>query len=92
MKKQPCHIQGYNIIKTITRTKHLGNDINQPKIIVCYDFQLEITNDGEDIMFMAEFKLFSICTIVQLEELIMLFIIDSIIGIATNMEKSQGMN
>lgn len=41
---------------------------------------------------MAKLKLFSIGTIVQLEELVMLFIIDSIIGIATNMEKSQVMN
>jgi hypothetical protein len=70
----------------------LGNDINQPKIIVCYDFQLKITNDEKDIMFMAKLKLFFIGTIVQLEELIMLFIIDPIIGIATNMEKLQVMN
>jgi len=83
LREQPCDNQGYNIIETITITKHLGNDIKQPKIIVCYDFQLRITNDEEDIMFMAKLKPFSIGTI---EELVMLFIIDSIIGIATNME------
>jgi len=55
-------------------------------------FQTKNYNDEEDIMFMAKLKLFSIGTIVQLEELVMLFIIDSIIGIATNMEKSQVMN
>lgn len=79
-------------MKIITITKHLGNDTKWPKIIVCYDFQLRITNDEEGIMFMAKLKLFSIGTIVQLEELVMLFIIDSIIGSATNMEKSQVMN
>ncbi len=92
MRKQPCDNQGYNIIKTITITKHLGNDIKRPKIIVCYDFQLRITNNEKDIMFMAKLKPFSIGTIVQLEELVMLLIIDSIIGITTNMEKSQVMN
>jgi len=86
LRKQLCDNQGYNIIKTITITKHLGNDTKHPKIIVCYDFQLRITNDEEDIMFMAKLKLFSIGTIVQLKELVMLFIIDSIIGIGTNME------
>jgi hypothetical protein len=43
-------------------------------------------------MFTAKLNFFSINTIVQLEELVMLFIIDSIIGIVTNMEKLQVMN
>ncbi len=64
MRKQPGDNQGYNIIFKTTITKHLGNDIKRPKIIVCYDFQLRITNDEKDIMFMAKLKLSSIGTIV----------------------------
>lgn len=92
MRKQPCDNQGYNIIFKITITKHLGDDTKRPKIIMCYDFRLRIINDEEDMMFMAKLKLFFIGTIVKLEELVMLFIINSIIGIATIMEKSQVMN
>jgi hypothetical protein len=92
LKKQPCDNQRYNIIKTITISKHLGNDINRQKITICFDFQLIITNDEKDIMFMAKLKLFFVGTIVQLEKLMMFFIIYSIIGIATNMEKLQVMN
>jgi hypothetical protein len=55
-------IQGNGIVKTITVTKHLGDEIRKPKMLLCYDYQNGITHE-EDIIFATELKLFSIKTI-----------------------------
>ncbi len=56
-------IQGNGTIQTITVTKHLGNEIRRPKVLLCYNYQNGITDEEEDIIFVIEPKLFSIGTI-----------------------------
>jgi hypothetical protein len=55
-------IQGNGIVRTITITKHLGNEVRRPKVLLCYDYHNGII-DEEDIIFAIEPKLFSIRTI-----------------------------
>jgi len=53
-------IQQNGIVKIITITKHLGGEVRRPKMLLCYDYQNDITNDEKDIIFATEPKLFSI--------------------------------
>jgi hypothetical protein len=56
-------IQGNGIVKTITITKYLGSEVRRPKVLLCYDYQNDITFEEEDIIIVIEPKLFSIGTI-----------------------------
>jgi len=47
-------IQGYGIVKTIIITKHLGGKVRRPKVLLYYDYQNGITDEEEDIIFVAE--------------------------------------
>ncbi len=49
-------------MRTITFTKHLGSEVRRPKVLICYNYQNDITNE-EDIIIVIEPKLFSIRTI-----------------------------
>ncbi len=60
-------IQGNWIVQTIIVTKHLGSEVRRPEVLLCYDYQNDITNEEEDIIFATERKLFSIGTISLLE-------------------------
>jgi hypothetical protein len=56
-------IQGNGIVKTIIVTKHLGGEVKIPKVLLCYDYQNDIINEEEDVIFAIELELFSIGTI-----------------------------
>ncbi len=56
-------IQWNGTIITITITKHLEGEVRRPKVLLCYDYQNDITDEGEDIIFAIKPKLFSIGTI-----------------------------
>jgi hypothetical protein len=59
-------IQGIGIVKFVLVTKKLGAPTKQPKVLICYDFHLMISNEKKDLMFDTELGLFSIGTIVVL--------------------------
>jgi hypothetical protein len=50
-------IQGNGTIRTIIVTKHLGGAVKRPKMLLCYDYQNGIIDEGEDIIFATESKL-----------------------------------
>jgi hypothetical protein len=50
-------------MRTILVTKKLSVESKRPKVLVCYDFHLEIFNEKEDMMFAIELDLFKIGTI-----------------------------
>jgi hypothetical protein len=56
-------IQRNGIIKTITITKHLGDEVKRLELLLCSDYQNGIIDVEEDIIFATEPKLFSIGTI-----------------------------
>jgi hypothetical protein len=57
-------IQGGNgIIKTIILIKQLRGEVRRPKMLLCYDYQNDIIDEEEDIIFATEPKLFSLGTI-----------------------------
>ncbi len=56
-------IQGNGIVKTITITKHLESEIRRPKMLLCYNYHNDITNEEKNIIFATKPKLFSIGTI-----------------------------
>jgi hypothetical protein len=56
-------IQGNGTIKTIIVTKHLGGEIRRPKVLLCYDYQIGIINEEEDITFAIKPELFLIGTV-----------------------------
>jgi hypothetical protein len=47
-------IQGNGTVRTITVTKHLGNEIRRPEMLLCSDYQNGITYEEEDIIFVIE--------------------------------------
>jgi hypothetical protein len=55
-------IQGSGIVRTITITKHLGNEVKRPKVLLCYNYHNGIT-DEEEIIFVTKPKKISIGTI-----------------------------
>ncbi len=57
-------IQGGNgIIKTIILIKQLRGEVRRLKMLLCYDYQNDIIDEEEDIIFATEPKLFSLGTI-----------------------------
>jgi hypothetical protein len=40
----------------------LGSEIRRPKVLLCYDYQNDITNEEKDIIFATKRELFSIGT------------------------------
>jgi hypothetical protein len=56
-------IQGSGTIKIIQVTKKLGAPTKRPKVLVCYDFNFEISDKEKDLMFATYLKVFSIGTI-----------------------------
>ncbi len=60
-------IQRNGIVKTITITKHLGGEVRRRKMLLCYDYQNDITYEEEDITFVTKPILFSIGIINLLE-------------------------
>jgi hypothetical protein len=44
-------------------TKHMGTNLKRPKVLLCFDYQNDITNEEKDLMFASELELFSIATI-----------------------------
>jgi hypothetical protein len=59
-------IQGNGTFKTIIVIKHLGGEVKRREMLLCYNYQNDITNE-EDIIFAIEPKLFSIGKISLLE-------------------------
>ncbi len=53
-------IQGNGIVKIITITKHLRSELRKQEVLFYYDYQNDITNEEEDIIFVTKPKLFSI--------------------------------
>jgi hypothetical protein len=47
-------IQRADIVKTIPITKKLGAPTKHPKVLVCYDFHLRISDEEEDLVFAIE--------------------------------------
>ncbi len=60
-------IQGNWTIWTITITKHLGSEVRRLEVLLCYDYQNDVTDEKKDIIFVIELKLFSIGIISLLE-------------------------
>jgi hypothetical protein len=56
-------IQGNGTIKTITVTKHLGDEVRRLEVLLCYDYQNGIAYREENIIFVIELALLSIGTI-----------------------------
>jgi hypothetical protein len=69
-------IQENVIIKTIVVTNHLGSNVKRPKVLLCFDYYNDITNDEKDLMFIDEPKLFSIGTINLLLEALTSFVVN----------------
>jgi len=44
-------IQENGIVKTISITKHLGGEVRKPKMLLCYNYQNDIIDEKEDIIF-----------------------------------------
>jgi hypothetical protein len=55
----------------------MGNNVKKPKMLLCYGFQNNITNEKEDVMFVIKLELFSIGTISLLENVVPLYIINT---------------
>jgi hypothetical protein len=60
-------IQRNGTIRTIIVTKHFGGEVRRPEVLLCYDYQNNIIDEEEDIIFVTKPKLFSIGTINLLE-------------------------
>jgi hypothetical protein len=60
-------IEGNGTIKTIKVTKHLGGEVQRPKMLLCYNYQNGIIDEEEDIIFAIGPKLFSIRIVNLLE-------------------------
>jgi hypothetical protein len=43
--------------------KHLGTNVKRPKVLLCFDYQNDITYEEKDSIFVSELELFSIGTI-----------------------------
>jgi hypothetical protein len=56
-------IQGNGIVKTIIVTKCLGGEVRRPNMLLCYDYQNDIVDEEENIVFALEPELFLIGTI-----------------------------
>jgi hypothetical protein len=52
----------------IVVTKHLGSDVKQLEVLMCYNFQHRITYDEEDVIFTIELEFFSICIVILPKE------------------------
>jgi len=46
------------MVRTMPITKKLGAQTKRPKVLVCYDFHSEISDEEEDVMFVTELDLF----------------------------------
>jgi hypothetical protein len=44
-------IQGNGTIRIITVIKQLGGEVRRPKVLLCYNYQNDITDEEEDIIF-----------------------------------------
>ncbi len=62
-------IQKNGIVKSIIVTKHFEGEGRKLKVLLCYDYQNNVTDEEEDIIFVIEPKLFSI-GIISLHETI----------------------
>jgi hypothetical protein len=58
-------------------TKHLGTNLKRPKVLLCFDYQNDITNE-KYLMFTSELELFSIGTISLPLEPINLVVVNTI--------------
>jgi hypothetical protein len=56
-------IQGNGMVRTIMVTKHLRVKVKWPEVLLCYNYQNDITDEEEDIIFFIKPELFSIGTI-----------------------------
>ncbi len=56
-------IQGNGTIRTVVVTKHLGTNVKQLKVLLCYNYQNGITNEKENIIFATKLEFFSISII-----------------------------
>jgi hypothetical protein len=45
----------------------LGGEVRRVEVLLCYDYQNDITNEEEDIIFTTKLELFSIGTISLLD-------------------------
>jgi hypothetical protein len=66
-------VQVKGIVKTILVKKKLGLvKTRRPQVLVCYDLMDGLTNEEEDLIFETEPKMFSIGTIIILNEIVSL--------------------
>jgi len=63
---------GNGIVGTISINKKLGAKTRRPQVFTCYDLLEGLTNEKEDLVFETKPKLFSISTIIILDETISL--------------------
>jgi len=45
--------EGNGMMQTIIVTKHLDSNTNHPKVLLCYDLMEGVTNEEEEILFVA---------------------------------------
>jgi hypothetical protein len=55
------------VITIMVTCKHLGVEVKRTKVLLCYNYQNDIINEEEDIIFTIEPKLFFIGTISLLD-------------------------
>jgi hypothetical protein len=53
-------IQRNGTVRTIVVTKHLRTNLKRLEVLLCFDYQNDITNEEKDMMFANELELFSI--------------------------------
>jgi len=65
-------VQGNGIVKTISINKKLGEETRRPQVLICHDLMEGLTDEEEDLIFETNIELFSIGTIIILDETISL--------------------
>jgi len=65
-------VQGNGIVKAIYVNKNMGVETRKPQVFFCYDLMERLTIEKENLIFETEPKLFLICTIIILDEIISL--------------------
>ncbi len=51
-------IKGMGTLKTIHVTKRHGVQTKRPKVLICYDFHYNISNEKEDVMLVTKWTYF----------------------------------
>jgi len=65
-------VQGNGTFITILVNRKLGIETKKPQVLICYDLLERLTNEEEDMIFEIKLELFSINTIIILDETVSL--------------------